>query len=357
MDTESKKKFIIDVLFIVTIAAVIYFAFKYMLGWFMPFIVGISLVAIMQPLSNFVARHIQIKNKAASFISLLILYVSIGLLIWFGAAALIDRLADFAVHIPDIYENHIAPLLMGLNDWTIGMANKFAPDTVDFFTDLSNTMVNELASMAADFSTNCINVLTSHITRLPYYLLTLVFTIMCSVFISLNYNTVKEFLYRQFPEKGQKILTSLKVFIKSKLFKLLKAYILIMFITFVENSIGLGILGVENHIAIAALIAVCDILPVLGSGTILLPWAVISLILGDFFMGFGLLIMYVIILVVRNAIEPKIVGMQIGLHPIVTITAMFAGLKIIGFAGIFIGPITMLFLIHLRDAGYVKLWK
>ncbi|MBQ4339408.1 MAG: sporulation integral membrane protein YtvI [Firmicutes bacterium] len=357
MDYESKKKFIVDVLFIVTIAAVILFIFKYMIGWFMPFIVGISLVALMQPLSNLFSRHIQIKNKVASFVSLLILYATIGLILWFGAAFLIDKVADFVTNIPEIYEDHLMPLLLGLNDWTIGIANKFAPDTVDFFTDISNTMVNELASLAADFSTSCLNMLTSQITRLPYYLLTLVFTIMCSVFISLNYTQVKDFLYRQFPEKGQKILSSLKVFIKSKLLRVLKAYILIMFITFVENSIGLGILGVENNIAIAALIAVCDILPVLGSGTVLVPWAVISLVMGDFFMGFGLLVMYVIIVVVRNAIEPKIVGMQIGLHPIVTITAMFAGLKIIGFAGIFVGPLTILFLIHLRNEGYIKLWK
>ena len=103
MDYESKKKFIVDVLFIVTIAAVILFIFKYMIGWFMPFIVGISLVALMQPLSNLFSRHIQIKNKVASFVSLLILYATIGLILWFGAAFLIDKVADFVTNIPEIF--------------------------------------------------------------------------------------------------------------------------------------------------------------------------------------------------------------------------------------------------------------
>lgn len=357
MDCEAKKKFIIDVLFVVTIAAVVFFVVKYMLGWFLPFLVGLFLVAMMQPLSNFVAKYIPIKNKVASFISLVILYITLGLLIWFGAAAIINKCAEFVSGIPEIYNNHLMPMLVGLNDWAVGIANKFAPDTVELISEMSNTMITELASLAADFSSGFLNAITNQITQLPYYLITLVFSIMCSVFISLNYPAVKAFIIRQLPDKGQQMIGTLKVFIKEKLLKVLKAYILIMFITFVENAIGLSFLSVENAVAIAALIALCDILPVLGSGTILIPWAVVRLISGDFFMGIGLLVLYVIIMVVRNAVEPKIVGTQIGLHPIVTITAMYAGLKIFGFIGFFLGPLSVLFLIELHKEGYVKIWK
>ncbi|MDO4482634.1 MAG: sporulation integral membrane protein YtvI [Bacillota bacterium] len=357
MDCESKKKFIVDVLFVVTIAAVVFFVVKYMLGWFVPFLVGLFLVAMMQPLSNFVSKHIPIKNKIASFISLVILYITLGLLIWFGAAAAINKCADIVSKVPDIYRNYLMPLLIDLNDWAVGIANRFAPDTVELISDMSNTMINELASLAANFSSGFLNAVTNQITQLPYYLITLVFSIMCSVFISLNYPAVKEFLFRQLPEKGQQMLGTLKVFIKEKLFKVLKAYVLIMIITFVENSIGLSFLNVDNAVSVAAVIALCDILPVVGSGTILIPWAVIKLVSGDLFTGIGLLVLYVIIMVVRNAVEPKIVGTQIGLHPIVTITAMYAGLKIFGFIGFFLGPLSVLFLIELHKEGLVKIWK
>lgn len=357
MDLESKKKFIIDVLFLVTIAAVVVFVVKYMIGWFIPFLVGILLVAMMQPLSNFVSKRISIKNKIASFISLVILYITIGVLIWFGGAALVNKCADIVSRIPEIYNDYLMPMLVGLNDWAVGIANRFAPDTVELISEMSNTMITELASLAADFSSGCLNALTGQIKQLPYYLITLVFSIMCSVFISLNYPAVKEFLFRQLPDKGKEMLSSLQAFIKEKLFKVLKAYMLIMLITFVENAIGLSILSIENALIIAAVIAVCDILPVLGSGTILIPWAIVRMFSGDFFTGIGLLVLYVIIIVIRNAIEPKIVGTQIGLHPIVTITAMYAGLKIFGFIGFFLGPLTVLFLIELNKSGYLKLWK
>ena len=357
MEYESKKKFIINVLYIVTIAAVVYFIIKYAIWWVAPFLVGLLLVAIMQPLSKLVTKIIPLKNKGATFFSLVILYVIIGLLLWFGVALIVDKCSLFVSKIPEIYETYLLPMLQSLNDWAVGIATRFAPDTADFISKMSNTFTDELASFLGEFSKKSVNAVTSHLTQLPMYLIALVFSVMSSVFISLNYPDVKAFIVRQFPEKGQAMLQFLHSFVKGKILKVLKAYMLIMLITFAENAIGLSILGAEHAIAIAAIIAICDILPILGSGTILIPWGVIKLCSGDLFMGIGLLIMYVVIMIVRNAIEPKIVGTQIGLHPIVTITAMYAGLKIFGFVGFFLAPITVLFLIQLNNEGYIKLWK
>ena len=108
---------------------------------------------------------------------------------------------------------------------------------------------------------------------------------------------------------------------------------------------------------VAAIIAVLDILPFIGSGLVLIPWALISLLTGNLHMGIGLFIVYGIVTVIRNIIEPKIVGEQIGLHPLVTLTAMYLGLNLFGFVGFILAPITVLFLIHLNQTGYIRLWK
>lgn len=138
---------------------------------------------------------------------------------------------------------------------------------------------------------------------------------------------------------------------------MLKGYISIMFITFVELSVGLTVLQAPNSILLAALIAVVDILPVLGTGTVLIPWSLISLITGDTFLGIGLIILYVVILIVRNIIEPKFIGKRIGLKPLVTLVSMYLGMKLAGVAGMFIFPLVVAFLKNLHDAGIINTWK
>ena len=151
--------------------------------------------------------------------------------------------------------------------------------------------------------------------------------------------------------------------LKSSLSKMGKAYLSIIIITFIELSIGfyvLRLLGIfySNYIAIISLaIAIIDIIPVLGTGTVLLPWIVYSLITGNFAMAIGLGIMYASITVIRQIIEPKFVAGQLGLPPFLTISAMYVGLKIFGVLGMFIAPMIIIMLKLLNDEGIIHLWK
>ena len=124
----------------------------------------------------------------------------------------------------------------------------------------------------------------------------------------------------------------------------IKAYFLIMVLTFCEMLLGLSILGVDYAFIMAIVISVIDILPILGSGTVLIPWAIFAFLTSNTPLGVGLLILYAATLVVRQFAEPKIVGGAIGIHPLATLASVYIGLKFLGFLGIFIGPMTALLL-------------
>ena len=141
------------------------------------------------------------------------------------------------------------------------------------------------------------------------------------------------------------------------LFVCIRSYALIMSITFMELFLGLSLFGVEYALLIALCIAVFDILPVLGTGGIMIPWAVITAILGDYPMALKLFGLYIFITIVRNIIEPKIVGSQIGLHPVVTLVSMFAGVQLFGVVGLFGFPIGLSLLMHLNRTGTIKIFK
>ncbi|HEX3026964.1 MAG TPA: AI-2E family transporter, partial [Clostridia bacterium] len=104
-------------------------------------------------------------------------------------------------------------------------------------------------------------------------------------------------------------------------------------------------------------IALVDILPVLGTGTVMIPWAIIEMITGDVTMGLSIGVLYGVITLIRNIIEPKLVGYHIGLHPLVTLMAMFIGLSVMGVPGMFLFPITLIILKHMQDTGKIRIWK
>ena len=108
---------------------------------------------------------------------------------------------------------------------------------------------------------------------------------------------------------------------------------------------------------IAIVTSIVDIIPILGTGTILLPWLAYSFIVGNYAMGIGLLVMYIVISVIRQIIEPKFVAGQLGLPPFVTITALYLGLKIFGVLGMIIMPVIIVMLKLLNDEGIIHLWK
>ena len=121
----------------------------------------------------------------------------------------------------------------------------------------------------------------------------------------------------------------------------IKSYSLLFLLTFVELGIGFLILRVDHAILLATLISIFDLMPILGTGGILLPWALISLLFGDWFRAIGMLVLYLIITGIRQTLEPQIVGKQIGLHPLATLAAMLLGLKLFGIVGMFGVPVLL----------------
>jgi len=130
-----------------------------------------------------------------------------------------------------------------------------------------------------------------------------------------------------------------------------------MCVTFVELAVGLTILGVSGAPLIALGIAVFDFFPVLGTGGIMIPWIVLEILRGDFTLAIGLAVLYAIVSVVRGFIEPKIVGGQLGQHPLLTLCAIYAGFQLMGFLGMVLLPIIAQILVSLHRSGVLRLWR
>ena len=165
------------------------------------------------------------------------------------------------------------------------------------------------------------------------------------------------------PEEWVKKLTKHIKALTKKIGCYLKAQFILIMVSFIISLIGLYIFSaigmkVSYPLLTAIGIAVVDALPIFGSGTVMVPWAVISACTGDITLGISILVLWIIMSIVRQIIEPKIVSRQIGIHPIFTLIAMYTGFRFIGFLGMFVGPIVLIILKEIYgnriDKGFVK---
>ncbi|MBO5845708.1 MAG: sporulation integral membrane protein YtvI, partial [Clostridia bacterium] len=180
------------------------------------------------------------------------------------------------------------------------------------------------------------------IKRTPRAFVACIVTLLSAFYFGMDFGGIRDGLIELLPERlGELVKESGGIFVKV-IRRYGRAYLLIMLLTFVEVFVGLIVLGVDYALLIAVLVAIVDILPVLGAGTVLLPWAVVSLLIKNYQIGVGLLVLYGVITIVRQIAEPRIVGDSLGIHPIATLVAMFAGLSLFGVAGMLIGPFILM---------------
>ncbi len=347
MNLEKQKAFIIRVIFIAMILGLGYIGIKYFLPLLMPFVIGVLIASIFRKLIDIIEKKFHIKRSFVSIFILIIFYGILVLLFSFIGVKIFTFLKDLFSRLPSLYEDTIEPAISkGAENLVIQY-----PQLQPYIENLSDTIF----SFITKASSSVIGTITNIAGGVPSLLIKLIFTIVSSFFFTIDYYRISSFVIRQFKGDRREMLLKLKDNGIGTLGKFVRAYTAIISITFVELSLGFWIIGIPNAVLYGALVAVIDILPILGTGAILLPWSIIALIMGNTRIGIGMLILYIVITAVRQTIEPKIVGQQIGLHPILTLILMYVGAQLMGVLGLLLLPIITTILKKMNDEGTIHL--
>ena len=381
-EVEKRKRTIINVIYFAIIVVIGFLAVRYALSVCLPFAIAFVFAAILQKPKKFLVKKAHFKNGAAAGLCVFLALLIVAALISLVGVRIFDEIKGFISYIGaqlknlDEVVNNIETWLMNLISSLPEFLSKTLKESAsDLFSSIreylsgeSNNLSSSITSSIGEkfeFSwiTGPLSGVISTAKQLPTVFLSVLISIIACCFMTSEFDEIKAFIVCQFPEHRRKDLSRAKHILRSSLGKMGKAYLLIMLVTFIEVSIGLTVLKLLNVfnssyiMLIAAGTAVVDILPVLGTGTVLIPWAAYSLITGNLGMGIGLLVLYAVITVVRQIVEPKLVAGQLGLSPIVTIAALYFGLKVFGVLGMFVTPILVIMLKLLNDEGIIKLWK
>ena len=375
---EKRRSFIINTVFVVIIVGLFYLAIKYALGIVWPFVVAFFLAMLLQRPVNFLSTKTPLKRGISSVIMVLLVLVIVGSIVGLIIGRIVIELKGFFDYL--LIKMEDAPAFVDQIQAWLSDTFSFLPKSLhESIMTATENFLNRLMGIEAKASADAIKAESSGIDfsllssplgavwgtakQIPMIAVGVLVCVVSCCFMTTDYRTLRDMILSQLSQKRQSAVIRTKQVTFSTLGKMGKAYSIILFVTFMEMLLGLSFLKLihvynSGYIfAIAFITAIVDIIPGLGTGTILIPWALWSLFTGDVGLGIGLLVVYAIISVIRQVIEPKLVASQLGLPPFVTIMAMYIGSQLFGFIGLFLLPITIMLLKVLNDEGVIHIFK
>lgn len=340
---EPYKKFAVITLYTAVGIALLYLVFHYLWGAFLPFIIAYLFAECFRPIVKYSESHKTFPKKSFVLFVILIATAALSMLIYALTRQLFREISELAAKAKEavtLIRNDEA-----YAEETINKISGMIPfvDLRERLWEMRSNLDEELWSMLVSFGENMSGTLFSLVgtaaSFLPNALFTAVVVIIATYYFAIDRVRVNCFFLSLFPKKVRPILKNARDSLAETVGKYLRAYGLLFLITFIELLLAFMIIGIDYSFVLALVISLVDVLPVLGTGTVLIPWGIIALATGNYGIGTGVLITYAIITVVRQIIEPRIVGKFIGLSPLASLASMYIGLKLMGLVGLFAFPL------------------
>ncbi len=340
-ETVRKRDFLINTAFAVVVGVIIYLVFRFMLGILLPFVIGVILSYLVQKPSEKIANKLKINRGICASVFVTVAYIIAITILVFLIWGILGVISNFISNKDNINSLTLIfeKIQIALDKITDNFPMSVSKNTGEMFNKIKENTLNEIVAFTSSLAAKTAR-------SLPSFLFSCIVTVVASFYIAKDYEKLIKFLKGFLSEKTVKNIAVIKGILVENVFKIAKGYILILLITFAELSVGFFLIGVRKPIVSAAFIAIVDILPVVGTGTVLIPWSIISFLTEGFSKGFMLLILYVIIIIVRNFSEPKIIGKKVGLNPLFMLVVIFVGLRVAGIGGMLILPIALIVVIN-----------
>lgn len=307
-----------------------------------PFIIALLFSALMEPVARLLRRafkRFKAARSIATLLCMLILYGLITMAVFFVASTLVREGLSLVRSLPDMARTVVNQITIWFNALYEDYAYLLPDDFMQRISDLLSSLVSRIATWAANLTGTAASFTISTVSSLPMLILSILFTIMATFYFSYDRERIAGFFNSLFPSHVVSDFKLIRSGVFTALFGQIRAQIFISFVLMLIIIAGLIILGKQYALLLGVLIGLADVLPVIGAGLFLNTWAIGALIVSDYYTAIGLFVIYLITITVRQIIEPRIVGKQLGLYPLVTMASMFVGFKIMGALGLIAGPL------------------
>jgi len=361
VDPELKQnlKKLLALTSLVMILLAIYLTFNYILplvgrvaSYFpvvlMPFILALVIAIIVEPVVVFFETRAGMRRNSAVVLSLVMVIGGFVALLILLSVVLIRETNELYRLALTRSDDVINQVLIWINEYRISFLELNLPPQVESAVQLN---LQKAVELTQHLMNNFIDALVQLLSRLPSILIFIGISTVATYLIIKNRALIRTFVIRIMPSSVRADGTNIINELIKALSGFVKAYSILITITAILTLVSLKILAVKYALLIGIMVGIADILPILGPGLIFVPWIIWEFIKGNVGMGISLIIVYIIITAVRQFLEPQIVGDSIGLHPLVTLIALYVGLQLGGVFGMILGPISVVIFIACYRAG------
>ncbi len=314
----------------------------------LPFIIAIIIAIIIEPVVVFFETKTKLNRSLSVAVSLISI---IGGFIYLISLITTNIMQEISKMIPQLmeYSDGVAQkIVVAISDFKLFFLQLNLP------SEMQNTMQNSLQNIFAimhKFLESSVNLLAKVLTSLPQMFIVIMIASVATFFIIKDRALIKAFFLQLIPKNARPKTKNVVTELFKSFLGFIKAYSILITITAIITMVGLKILGVKYVLTIGVIVGLLDILPILGPGTLFIPWIIWEFVAGNTGLGISLIVLYAIVSIVRQFIEPKIIGDNIGLHPLATLFSLYVGLKLGGIIGLFLGPISIVIIMASYRAG------
>ncbi len=320
------------------------------LGFLMPFVVGWVISAIASPLVNWLERRLKIVKKLGSALIVILVLALIVLLLYFAISRLAGEIGDLTKNFPEMYAQ-LESGLRQIGDTLSGVFAKLPKGVQNGWNTIVENLDSYMGEVVSRVSEPTVTAAGNFAKRLPSYLIAFIVAVMSAYFFTVEREEVIRWMKKVSPESVTKRMSLVMDNLRYAVGGYFKAQFKIMAVVFAILLVGLAILGVHYFVLVAFLIAFLDFLPFFGTGTAMIPWAVYKFFMGDYKVTVALVILYVVTQLVRQLLQPKMVGDSIGLNPLATLFLLYIGYRLDGVIGMILAVPVGMILINMCQAG------
>lgn len=338
--SEKHKKLIKNLVITIVVLGLVLLFFTKLLKYIGPFIIAIIVTSLLEKPIRLMQKKLGFKRGIAVAISLFVFVIVVGGILGVITYQITKELWSLIPTMPSAQEiqGYIDSFAQG-REKIYNMLPKDLAD--DIFIQIEENMGSVTSGVTAYLKT-LLNSIIGIAQSLPSVFIFVLVSIVATFFLSRDREKIANYIYGLLSENMQfkaKKVTNELIY---SLFRFVGAELTVSSLMFVMLLAGYLIMGVKYAVFFALVTAIVDLLPILGTGTVLIPSSIILAIFGNYMLAIGFFLLYIVIIVVRQFVEPRIVGGSLGLHPLLTLMSMYVGLKLLGVSGLFLGPIMVL---------------
>lgn len=311
---------------------------------FLPFIIAIMLAFLLEPLVVQLMRLIHIRRSYAAVLTLSLAIAVLSFFVFLIVARLYTELSELAITLPNY------GYIVDFVSRQVDTVEKFVKVNPQIQTTLT-TSTESLARTLQDWAKSGSVFLLGFLTALPRIFIVLIVSLVATLMMSSSFPNVKQFVATLVPRRWHVSAQAVGQDLGAAGVGYLRALTILMSVTALTTIIGLLLIGNRYAVTLGVIAGLLDAVPIVGTGILFGPWIIGLFIMGLFGEGFKVILMWVVTLVIRQFLEPKIMSQGLGLHPLPTLISMYVGLQLLGLGGILLGPAVVISYEALRKVG------